>query len=81
RPRAHHPRLLLDDERLKSIHSLISLNVSAKNECIALKRRAEAILAEPVSEYKAGDLLETSRTVLKRLYILGFMYRLGGDKR
>ncbi|HEY9756632.1 MAG TPA: heparinase II/III family protein [Oculatellaceae cyanobacterium] len=46
-----------------------------------MKRRAEAILAEPVSKYKAGDLLETSRTVLKRLYILGFMYRLGGDKR
>lgn len=79
--RQHHPRLLLDDERMKSIRSLITSNVCAKNVCAALKRRADEMVGEPVSQFKEGDLLETSRTALKRVYVLAFMYRLDGDKR
>jgi hypothetical protein len=72
----HHPRCLLDQERVKSIHALVSVDASARDEYAALKERAEEILKEPVSRFKEGGLLEVSRSVLKRIYILSFMYRM-----
>jgi hypothetical protein len=71
-----HPRLLLSDARLKRIHKNIETIALAGSEYRALQMRGDEILAEPPVQFCKGDLLEVSRTALKRIYILGMLYQL-----
>ena len=76
-----HPRLLLTDVRLRRIHKSIETNPLASSEYDALKKRGEEILQEAPVKFTTGDLLEVSRTALKRIYILGMLYQLSHEAK
>jgi hypothetical protein len=78
----HHPRLLLTEVRLRRIHKYIETNALAGFEYNVLKKRGDEILQEaPVKYTTTGDLLEVSRTALKRIYVLGMLYQLSRESK
>ncbi len=78
-----HPRLLVQPEDFARIRRLVNEDERASTWYQSLKKEAEEILEAPASTYVIPDglrLLRTSRTVLRRVYTLGLLYRLGeGD--
>ena len=82
--RSGHPRLIILDERIDEIRSLIAANSEAEGFYEKIKNNAERILSEPTVEYRIPDglrLLGESRRCLNRIYTLATVYRLDGDKR
>lgn len=81
--RPGHPRLILLDEDLPRLRATIAQDALAGRWCAGLRERAEALLSEPPTEFRiiGPRLLHASRSVVDRVYTLGFLYRLDGDER
>jgi hypothetical protein len=76
-----HPRLLLTEVRLRRIHKNIQTNALASSEYNALQKRGEEIIREAPVQFTTGDLLEVSRTALKRIYVLAMLYQLTHESK
>lgn len=79
---AAHPRLLASNQDISRIRRLTRTNPEARDVYSKLAAEAEAILKQPPVEYKliGPRLLDKSRTALGRIYTLGLLYRLEGDR-
>jgi hypothetical protein len=79
-----HPRLLAGAEDLARLKRQVNDNPVLREWHGKLTARAQRILNDPPSRYEIPDglrLLSTSRRVLDRVYTLGLLFRLDGDKR
>ncbi len=81
--RPGHPRLILLDDGLPRLRSLIKDDADARRIYTQLKAEAERIDAEPTVKYEivGPRLLAQSRLALKRIYTLALLYRLEGERR
>ncbi|MBV9470229.1 MAG: heparinase II/III family protein [Abitibacteriaceae bacterium] len=81
--RAGHPRLILLPEDITRIKNFIANDATARGYYAALVRNGEKILTQPpVERVLIGPrLLDKSRTALDRIYTLGLLYRLDGDRK
>ena len=83
--RPGHPRLLVLDKELASVNELIKTDPPVKALYQQLQAQAEKILHEPPLTYKIGGaehtLLDVSRGVEGRVWLLAGLYRLNGDRR
>ena len=81
--RTQHPRLIALDSDIARIRSLVASDPLAKRSYDALRREADRMLSQPPVEYKlvGPRLLETSHAVLRRIYTLGLVYRIDGDRK
>jgi len=82
--RHEHPRLLANAADFERLKQAVQTNETLKAWYGNVQRRANAILGQPPSKYEIPDglrLLATSRRVVDRMYDLGMMYRLTGDKK
>ena len=81
--RKQHPRLIALDSDIARIRNLIATDPLVKECYNGLRRQADQLLTQPPVEYMliGPRLLETSRTALDRIYTLGLVYRVGGDKK
>lgn len=81
--RKEHPRLILLQEDIPRIKDLIHENAAAREIYTRLKEEADQILTQPTVEYKiiGPRLLSQSRRCLDRVYKLGLLYRLEGDRK
>lgn len=77
-----HPRLLLTS--FDAPAQLVAANADAAGWFADVEAAAEALLEVPPSSYdlnERGQLLDVSREVVHRVYVLGFCYGIGGDER
>ena len=83
--RPSHPRLLVLDEELASVKDLIKTDPAVKVLYQQLQAQAEKLLNEPPLTYKIGGaehtLLDVSRGVEGRVWLLAGLYRINGDRR
>ena len=83
--RPSHPRLLVLDEELASVKELIKTDPAVKVLYQQLQAQAEKLLNEPPLTYKIGGaehtLLDVSRGVEGRVWLLAGLYRINGDRR
>jgi hypothetical protein len=81
--RPGHPRLMVLPHDLERIKQAIAAGGTAKKYYDQLLKTGEAILKEPpVQRVLIGPrLLDKSRRVVDRMYALGLLYRLDGDKK
>ena len=83
--RPGHPRLLVLDEQLAAVSEMIKTDPQARRICQQLQGEAEKILTEPPLAYEIGGaehtLLDVSRKVENRVWLLAGLYRLNGDQR
>src|ERR1017187_10623667 len=81
--RTQHPRLIALDSDIARIRNFIATDPLVKDSYDALRRQADRILSQPPVEYVlvGPRLLETSRTALDRIYTLGLVYRIDGNKK
>ena len=81
--RQPHPRLIALDSDIARIRNLIATDPLAKDSYNALRRQADDLLKQPPVEYKliGPRLLDKSRTALHRIYTLGLVYRISGEKK
>jgi hypothetical protein len=80
--RVEHPRLILLDQDLDHIRSLVQQNQLARKIHADLVKEAERLITTPTVEYKVVGprLLAQSRACLDRVYTLALLYRLDGRK-
>ena len=80
-----HPRLLVSPDDFARVKKLIRENDLARRWYAKLRQEARKILGELPSRYQTkgseGVILEASRTVLRRVYLLAFFQRLEGGNR
>lgn len=79
-----HPRLLASEEDSAHLREAIKTNALLKTWYGRIQQRAEGILTQAPSRYEIPDglrLLETSRRVLDRVYMLALVYRMTQDQR
>lgn len=79
-----HPRLLVVPEDFTRVKKLLRENDLARRWYGKLQREAREILGQPPVRYRtqgSGGLLEVSRTVLRRVYLLALLQRLEGGSR
>lgn len=79
-----HPRILANQSDFDRAAQLYNTDKYMKDWIDAQIAEASALLDEAPCDYYIPDglrLLETSRTVLKRMLTLGFVYRITGDKK
>lgn len=78
-----HPRLIATNKNLDRVRQLIKTEPLAKAWHNKLRQQAEKILGQAPIEYKliGPRLLAQSRLCLDRVYTLGLVYRLDGDRR
>ena len=79
-----HPRLLASGETFTRLKEASVTNAVLKRWRAALKSDADEILNQAPSRYEIPDglrLLETSRRVMNRIYLLGLTYQLDGERR
>src|SRR5262249_59852278 len=81
--RPAHPRLILTESELERVRQVIHSEPLARAWYVQLRKKAEQMLDEPPVEYTlmGPRLLAQSRRCLDRVYTLGLLYRLDGDKR
>lgn len=81
--RAGHPRLVLLAEDIARIREFIETDATARRYHERIVARGEAVLrGPPVERVLIGPrLLDKSRTVVDRLYTLGLLHRLDGQKK
>ncbi|MGZ5543555.1 MAG: heparinase II/III domain-containing protein [Limisphaerales bacterium] len=82
--RHEHPRLLANAADFERLKQGVQTNETLKGWYGNVQHRANAILNEAPSKYEIPDglrLLATSRRVVNRMYDLGMMYRLTGEKK
>ncbi len=85
RLRHNHPRLLVLDDQLAGVQELIKTNATAGQLYQRLQTDAEKILRQAPLTYTIGGsehtLLDVSRNVEGRVWLLAGLYRLNGDRR
>lgn len=76
--RKTQPRLVLNRDIEKRLKQQLKVNPVVRNMYKAVKRDAEAVLGEPLLERKKTGwrLLSVSREMLRRVNMLGMVYRL-----
>ncbi|MDP2897809.1 MAG: heparinase II/III family protein [bacterium] len=81
--REGHPRLVMLESDLERVRGLIQADSAAKRYSEELRTDAEQLLeAKPVEYVIIGPrLLSQSRRCLHRVYTLGLVYRLTGERR
>ena len=82
--RHEHPRLVAHKEDFERLKIAVQTNETLKGWYANVQHRADSILHEAPSKYEIPDglrLLATSRRVMNRLYDLGMMYQMTGDKK
>ena len=83
--RPNHPRLLILEDQLARVRESTNADANARNLYLQLQTAAETILREPPPTYVIGGpehtLLEVSRNVEGRVWLLAGLYRLNGDRR
>jgi len=81
--RPTHPRLILLDDDLPRLRSLIRQDDQARKIYEHLAAQARTIEAAPPVNYELvqGRLLHLSRLCADRIYTLALLYRLDGDRR
>src|ERR1017187_374075 len=81
--RTQHPRTISLDSDIARIRNLIATDPLVKDSYNALRRQADRLLSQPPVEYVliGPRLLDKSRTALDRIYTLGLVYRVDGDKK
>jgi hypothetical protein len=82
--RTEHPRLLAHKEDFARLKSSVQTDETLKSWYAKVESRANTILNEAPSKYEIPDglrLLATSRRVMNRIYDLGMVYQLTGDKK
>lgn len=81
--RPGHPRLLVLADDLKRINNFIATDAVARGYYENLRKTGEALLqTPPVERVLIGPrLLDKSRTVVGRMYALGLLHRIDGDRR
>jgi hypothetical protein len=81
--RKGHPRLIMLESDLERVRKAIEENPIARRYSDEVRQSAEEILGQNPVEYRlvGPRLLSQSRRCLNRIYTLGFVYRLTGDKR
>ena len=81
--RPSHPRLLATASELERVRQMINSAPLAHAWYAQLRQKAEKMLDEPPVTYTliGPRLLAQSRRCLDRIYTLGLLYRLDGDKR
>lgn len=82
--RKEHPRLIATGNDFKRIAAERNTDAYVRDAFQQLYRKGESILGEPVCTYTIPDglrLLYTSRQVLERVSVLGFLYRTTGEER
>jgi hypothetical protein len=84
RLRREHPHLLVSPRDFAELKQRVASHARLRDWHAQLTSRAGRILEAAPSRYEIPDglrLLATSRRVLDRLYTLGLLYRLDGDRR
>lgn len=78
-----HPRLVTSTADIERVRRMVKEHDQARRMHAALVRKAQKLLDAPVLEYKliGPRLLRVSREAVDRIYTLGLLYRLDGDKR
>jgi hypothetical protein len=80
-----HPRLLVTPDDFARVKQLIRENVLARRWYDKLRQEAQKILVNLPCGYRTKGsekvILEASRTVLRRVYLLAFFQRLEGGNR
>ncbi len=79
-----HPRLLATERDFATLKERVKTEPRLQEWSASLATRAQTILGQAPSRYEIPDglrLLATSRRVLDRIYTLGLVYRLQGDRR
>ena len=81
--RLGHPRLIALPADLDRVRRMIQQHEQPRLWHAALTRKADELLVEPALEYKliGPRLLQVSRAACDRIYTLGLLYRLDGDRR
>ena len=83
--RPSNPRLLILDDQLARVRELTNTDANARQLYRQLQTQAEKILDEPPLTYVIGGpehtLLEVSREVEGRVWLLAGLFRLNGDRR
>jgi hypothetical protein len=77
-----HPRLLASSNDFAQLAQRIAADPALESWRTRLRQRAQEIMAAPPSRYEIPDglrLLETSRRVVNRVYVLGLLHRLEGN--
>jgi hypothetical protein len=78
-----HPRLFLRKADLPALRELVKNDAEVKGWYADVRRRAEGMLKEPPVRHElvGPRLLTQSRTALERMWALGGVYLIEGDKR
>ncbi len=79
--RKEHPRLLLNDERLKSLRSEASRDTRLGRYVAQSIQQADEVLTLPRLEYRSGPLKACSQECVRRIYALGFAWRWTGKDK
>jgi len=83
--RPGHPRLLVLDDQLVAAREMLTSDPQARRIYQELQGEAETILTEPSLAYEIGGvehtLLDVSRKVENRVWLLAGLYRLNSDQR
>ena len=81
--REGHPRLVLLPDDIARIQGFIRTDATARRYHERVVARGEAMLSEPPVEHVliGPRLLDKSRRVVDRLYTLGLLFRLDGQKK
>lgn len=82
--RPEHPRLMATSDDFAALRARVQSDPVSEGWYDELMVKAEGLLGQPVSQYEFPDgrtLLQISRKVLDRTYILATVYQIGGDER
>ena len=81
--RPNHPRLVALQADIDRVRRMIRECEQPRQWHEALVKKADKLLGAPPVEYKliGPRLLQVSRDAVERIYTLGLLYRLDGDKR
>lgn len=77
-----HPRLIMTQERFDALRAYVGTDSVTGGLLEKLRAEAEDLLAEPVCVYEIPDgirLLETSKTIQRRVATLAMAYNIFGD--
>lgn len=79
-----HPRLFATEQDFRHARERLATTTELNDRYQRLKQKADKYLDEPISTYEIPDgkrLLEVSRTVLKRVETLAYVYRMSGEEQ
>ena len=77
-----HPRLILTPSRLVDVKAFIINNTQAASYYASLHQQGEYVLNTtpiPRPPQNASDILMAARSVLTRIYVTSFLWRLSGN--